>query len=119
MSRLPTPDEILAYIRENPDRSGKREIARAFNLKGQEKNELKQMLSQMMRDGVVERKRKRVRPAGELPPVLVLRVAEATRMAISGRNPLIGMGTAPRRECWCSAGATIRRLVPVTACLGG
>lgn len=98
MSRLPTPDEILAYLRENPDRSGKREIARAFNLKGQEKNELKQMLSQMMRDGVVERKRKRVRPAGDLPPVLVLRVAGSDADGDLWAEPADwdGDGAAPR-----------------------
>ncbi|MEM8569307.1 MAG: ribonuclease R [Pseudomonadota bacterium] len=73
MSRVPTPDEILAFIRENPGRSGKRELARAFGLKGAAKVELKQLLTSMTREGLIAKKRSRLRPAGELPPVLVLR----------------------------------------------
>ncbi|WP_424930924.1 ribonuclease R [Amaricoccus macauensis] len=74
MKQLPTPDEIIAFLRENPSQSGKREIARAFGLKGALKIELKQLLAQMTREGLIDRNRSRVRPAGELPPVLVLRV---------------------------------------------
>ncbi len=74
MNHLPTPDEILKFIRENPGASGKREIARAFGLKGHAKTELKQLLTQMGRDGQIEKRRRRVRVAGDLPPVLVMRV---------------------------------------------
>ncbi|WP_111429667.1 ribonuclease R [Rhodobacteraceae bacterium DSL-40] len=74
MNRLPTPDEILNFLRDNPGQSGKREISRAFGLKGTAKVELKQLLAQMTRDGLIDKRRKRVRPSGELPPVLVLRV---------------------------------------------
>ena len=74
MNRLPSPDEILAFLRENPTQTGKREIARAFGLKGAAKVELKQLLTRMSRDGLLEKRQRRVRPQGELPPVLVLRV---------------------------------------------
>ena len=77
MKTLPTPDEILAFLRENPTQTGKREIARAFGLKGAEKMELKRLLADMARDGRIEKRRRQVRPAGELPPVLVLRVTGA------------------------------------------
>lgn len=73
MSRLPTPDEILAFIRENPGQSGKREIARAFGLKGAARVELKQLLAEMTRDGRLERHGRRMAVEGALPPVLVLR----------------------------------------------
>ena len=42
MSRLPSPDAILAWLRDNPGQTGKREIARAFGLKGADKVALKQ-----------------------------------------------------------------------------
>ena len=74
MNRLPSPDEILAFLCENPTQTGKREIARAFGLKGDAKVELKQLLTRMSRDGLLEKRQRRVRPQGELPPVLVLRV---------------------------------------------
>ncbi|WP_424927960.1 ribonuclease R [Amaricoccus tamworthensis] len=77
MNRAPSQQEILDFLRENPTRSGKREISRAFGLKGAAKIELKQTLAQMARDGLIEKHRRRVRPAGELPPVLVLKVVGA------------------------------------------
>jgi ribonuclease R len=77
MSRLPTPDEILAWMRENPTLTAKRDIARAFGLKGAARAELKAVLARMAEDGLLERKRRRMRPQGALPPVLVLRIAEA------------------------------------------
>jgi ribonuclease R len=77
MSRLPTPDEILAFMREYPTHTAKRDIARAFGLKGAAKVELKAMLARMTEQGLLDRKRRRMRPQGALPPVLVLRVTEA------------------------------------------
>ena len=47
MNRLPSPDEILAWLRDNPGQGAKRDIARAFGLKGQAKVELKQLLARM------------------------------------------------------------------------
>lgn len=67
MSRLPTPDEILSFLRDNPGKSGKREIARAFGLKGAARVELKQLLAQMTRDGVLSRRGRRVQAEGTLP----------------------------------------------------
>ena len=77
MDRLPSPDEILAWLRDNPGQTGKREIARAFGLKGAAKTELKQLLARMAREGLLEKRRRQVRPQGELAPVLVLRVVGA------------------------------------------
>jgi ribonuclease R len=77
MSRLPSADQILDWLRDNPGQTGKREIARAFGLKGAAKVELKQLLAEMARDGRLEKRRRRVRPQGELPPVLVLKVTGA------------------------------------------
>ncbi|WP_299132873.1 ribonuclease R [uncultured Amaricoccus sp.] len=77
MSELPTETELLAWLRDNPTQTTKRDIARAFGLRGAAKIELKQMLARLAREGRVERRGKRARPAGDLPPVLVLRVTGA------------------------------------------
>jgi ribonuclease R len=74
MSRVPSPDEILAFLRENPTLTGKREIARAFGLKGADKAELRDLIAEMKREGLIEKRHRKVRPRGELPPVAVLRV---------------------------------------------
>ncbi len=71
-AHMPTREQILAFIRENPDAAGKREIAKAFNLKGDAKIELKQMLRDMADDGLVEKRRKRLAQSGTLPHVAVL-----------------------------------------------
>jgi ribonuclease R len=99
MNRLPSRDEILAFLRENPDVTAKREIARVFGLKGPAKTELKQLLAAMTREGLIERRRRKMRPAGSLPPVLVLRVtgpdrdgdlwAEPTEWEAEGAAPRI------------------------------
>jgi ribonuclease R len=79
MARLPSSDEIIAFLRENPSLTGKRDIARAFGLKGADKAALKQRLAEMQREGVVEKRRRQVRPQGGLPPVLVLKVTGVDR----------------------------------------
>ncbi len=74
MNSPPTPEQILAFLRDNPTQTAKRDIARAFGLKGAAKVELKRLLAEMAAGGQLEKKRRRVRPEGALPPVLVLRV---------------------------------------------
>lgn len=76
--KAPFPDEkqILEFIRENPGRASKREITRAFQIKGEDKIKLKKMLRKMTRDGKLEKPhRSRLNIAGELPPVLVVEIS--------------------------------------------
>ena len=68
---LPSREEILAFIAEHPGEAGKRELARAFGIKGSAKIALKRLLKDLEGDGVVERRRKRLVRAGELPEVFV------------------------------------------------
>ena len=96
MTRLPTPEDILAWLRDNPAQTGKRDIARAFGLKGAAKAELKQLLARMTREGLIEKKRRRVRPQGQLPPVLVLRVTGADADGDLWAEPAEWEGEPPR-----------------------
>ncbi len=76
-NKAPFPDEkqILEFIRENPGRASKREITRAFQIKGEEKIKLKKMLRKMTLDGNLEKPHKsRLHAAGDLPPVLVVEI---------------------------------------------
>jgi len=95
MNPLPTPDEILAWLRDNPGQTGKREIARAFGLKGAARTELKQLLAEMARDGRLEKRRRKLRPQGTLPPVLVLRVTGADAAGDLWAEPADWEGDAP------------------------
>ncbi|MCK9912716.1 hypothetical protein MXD81_26415, partial [Microbacteriaceae bacterium K1510] len=56
---LPGRDEILDFIKSSPGRVGKREIARAFGIKGGERLDLNRMLAGMSEDGILSGDRKR------------------------------------------------------------
>ena len=60
----PTKEDVLKYIHENPDRSGKREIAKAFSLKGDDRVWLKDMLRDLQDEGLLNKERKRLTRAG-------------------------------------------------------
>jgi ribonuclease R len=71
----PTDQQILDFIQSSDRPAGKREIARAFGLKGQEKIRLKATLKRMADRGLIDRGAgKAVHKADGLPRVTVLRV---------------------------------------------
>ncbi|MEM9097683.1 MAG: ribonuclease R [Pseudomonadota bacterium] len=70
---VPSKTEILEWLKANPRASGKRELARAFNVKGAARIELKRLLREMQDEGLIAKRNKRIRPPGELPPVTMLR----------------------------------------------
>jgi ribonuclease R len=72
---LPSRDAVLQFIRSSPAKVGKREIARAFNLKGDSRIFLKQLLRELADDGLIAKAGKRLRGRGELPFVTVLEIA--------------------------------------------
>lgn len=73
MKQLPSRDELLRYIAENPGKNAKRDIAQAFGLKGAAKIELKRMLKDLADEGVLEKRRRKFSDADGLPPVSVLK----------------------------------------------
>ncbi|MEM6618479.1 MAG: ribonuclease R [Pseudomonadota bacterium] len=74
MQSLPSKDDILAFLRDNPTQTSKRDVARAFGLKGAAKIELKRLLRDMADEGLIEKRKRRFREPGSLPPVTVLRM---------------------------------------------
>ena len=72
---LPTREKILEYIRESPMPVGKREIARAFAIKGADRIGLKAILKDLEREGEVDRGRhRRVASPGALDEIATLTV---------------------------------------------
>ncbi len=72
--KLPGRDDILEFIRSSPTKVGKREIARAFGIRGEERLDLNRMLADMRGDGTLSGSRKGLIKKGSLPPVTVLEV---------------------------------------------
>lgn len=65
---IPSMEELMAYLSQQSGKVGKREVARAFGLKGDDKVVLKQMLKELKSDGqVFYDKGKRLAVKGVLP----------------------------------------------------
>ncbi|MGR3342058.1 MAG: ribonuclease R [Paracoccaceae bacterium] len=77
MKRSPTKEEILNWISDNPTKSSKRDIARAFGIKGADRIDLKRLLKELESEGHLDKRRKNYRGPGKLPPVAVLEVLQA------------------------------------------
>ncbi|MBB3763254.1 ribonuclease R [Sphingomicrobium lutaoense] len=72
---LPTPKQILEFIESSDQPAGKREIARAFGIRGNDKIALKRMLRDMADEGLIDHSPGRAfHKMGGVPRVTVLRV---------------------------------------------
>ncbi|WJR67292.1 ribonuclease R [Neorhizobium sp. CSC1952] len=69
---VPPREVLLEFIADNPDRASKREIAKAFGLKGETRVELKDLLRALEEEGLLTKNRKSLSRPGALPPVTVL-----------------------------------------------
>lgn len=69
---VPPREVLLEFIADNPDRASKREIAKAFGLKGETRVELKDLLRDLEDEGLLQKSRKALMRPGALPPMTVL-----------------------------------------------
>ncbi|TKB21280.1 MAG: ribonuclease R [Mesorhizobium sp.] len=104
----PSRDEILRYIAENPDRSGKREIAKAFALRGEDRIWLKDLLRDLQDESLLTKERKRLTRAGALPHVAVLDIVgrDADGVLLANPSEFTGPGSPPVIAIRISRGAT-------------
>jgi ribonuclease R len=78
-AHFPSKEDVLAFIAQEAGNVGTREIARAFGLKNTDRAELKRMLRDLAEAGKIEKRRKKLHHAGELPNVVLC--------DITGRDP--------------------------------
>ncbi len=71
MTRLPTREELVAFIRERSGKVSTREIARAFGAKNADRAAINRMLRELANEGLIDRQRKRLHHSGTLPPVVL------------------------------------------------
>jgi ribonuclease R len=87
---FPSRDDILAFIareREEaekagaaqPDKIGKREIARAFGIRGDDKIQLKKILKELELEGAVARSRTGLHEVGALPQIVLADILSRSR----------------------------------------
>lgn len=73
---LPSREQVLDFIAKSDEPAGKREIAKAFGLKGVEKIALKALLKDMADEGLIDGNRSAFHAMGGIPRVTVLRIVE-------------------------------------------
>ena len=80
-SPLPSKQEILDFIKESPGRVGKREISRAFRIKGANRIPFNRLLKEMKEEGLIASRRgekrgerQRVTAESGLPTVAVVEI---------------------------------------------
>ena len=75
MARIPSKDEILVWIADNPTKTSKRDIAKAFGIKGAARIDLKRLLKELEADGHLQKRKRTYRDPDQLPPVSVLQIS--------------------------------------------
>lgn len=97
MSQLPSKDEILKWISDNPTFTSKRDIAKAFGIKGADRIDLKLILRELEAEGHLQKRKKTYRDPDKLPPVSMLQVLAPSSDGDLYARPLEwqGEGTEP------------------------
>lgn len=74
MKQIPSKAEILQWISDHPTKAAKRDIAKAFDIKGAQRIDLKRMLRELEDEGHLTKRKSSYRDAEDLPPVSVLEI---------------------------------------------
>ena len=95
MTQIPSKQQILDWVAEHPDANSKRDIAKAFGIKGAERIELKRLLKEMEGEGQLERRRRHYLDAEKLPPVTVVELLAPDGSGDLFARPLEWRGDGP------------------------
>lgn len=98
MSKIPSKPEILEWITQNPTLTAKRDIAKAFGIKGAARIDLKRVLKELEAEGHLEKRNRSYQDPDRLPPVSVLVVTGPDRDGDLYAKPMEwqGEGKEPR-----------------------
>ena len=110
--KVPTRDELLAFIRDSETPVGKREIARAYGLKGDQRIELKELLRDLRDAGEITPDRaKTFRHPESLSDMVVLEIVsvdgDGHLLAVPRRHDDDKDGPPPRIEVTAPASRTV------------
>jgi ribonuclease R len=86
---LPTKSQILSFIQDAQEAVGKREISRAFNVKGDNRVLLKHLLAEMAEEGSLAGNRKSFKEKGRLAPVAVFEVMARDKQGDLVAEPVV------------------------------
>ncbi|WP_439154041.1 ribonuclease R [Yoonia sp.] len=95
MTSIPSKSEILEWIAQNPTKTAKRDIAKAFGIKGAARIDLKRILKELEEAGKLTKRRSSYRDAEDLPPVSVLEITGPDADGDLYARPLEWTGQGP------------------------
>ena len=95
MSQLPTKAEILNWIADHPTLTAKRDIAKAFGIKGAARIDLKRLLKELEDEGHLAKRKKTYRDPDRLPPVSIVQVGPPNAEGDMTARPLEWTGEGP------------------------
>ena len=78
MNKLPSKKEILDWIQDNPMLSAKRDIAKAFGIKGPDRIELKKLLRELESEGHISKQKNSFRDPNQLATVSIVEIMSPT-----------------------------------------
>ena len=98
MAQIPSRQQILDWVAEHPESSAKRDIAKAFGIKGAERIELKRLLKELEAEGLLERRKRHYHDADRLPPISVVQILHPDAQGDLFAKPMEwqGEGLQPR-----------------------
>jgi len=120
---FPTKDQVLEYVRGHKGPVGKREIARAFNIRGADRTRLNSVLRDLREEGNLDKGRgKRFAKPGTLPNVGVIEViridqdgelvARPVNWESAGTPPAVFLGTERKGPAPAVGDRILARLSP-------
>ncbi len=95
MTQIPSKQQIMDWVSEHPDANSKRDIAKAFNIKGAQRIELKRLLKELEAEGRLERRSRHYRNPETLPPVTVVELLPPDGSGDLFVRPLDWQGEGP------------------------
>ncbi|WP_022705850.1 ribonuclease R [Paracoccus zeaxanthinifaciens] len=95
MKTIPSKAQILEWVNDHPEANSKRDIAKAFGIKGAARIELKRLLKELESEGQLERRRRHYLDAEKLPPVTVLELLAPDGSGDLFAKPIEWRGDAP------------------------
>ncbi len=121
---LPEKSQILEFIKASSHKTGKREIGKAFGIKGAQRVPFKQLLREMADEGLISSPRKKISRPGELPSVTVLAIthlddegdliARPEKWSDDSKPPLVLIEFESQRNSRESAGVGDRILARIS-----
>ncbi|MGI9525235.1 MAG: ribonuclease R [Hyphomicrobiaceae bacterium] len=85
---LPTREEIIAFVEHSDQSVGKREIARAFRVRGRDRRALKELLTDMADEGLLTNHKRALRKPGALSKVSLLVVTGSSHSGALTARPV-------------------------------